>query len=204
MTAFVRLVLMRPPTRVGQDSAPLLRPISGIMRDPTVRAHLLARLPHSLLFGCQDDVISSQVSLHQVQQHQHHGFGSQHHSCVNRHRHCHFHEETLLEPSFVEQHICAEDLTMEEAAALMDAMKQHHQRQRLPGCQDVMMRAQGSDDANDDNDSEMDELMRVLGLPIESNDGLLAPPFSRLVMGFNSSRPPPTTPATLAERWMRC
>jgi hypothetical protein len=183
------------------DSAPLLRPVSGIMRDPTVRAHLLARLPHSLLFGCQGDMTSSQVSLHQVQQHQH-GFGSQHHSCVNCHRHCHFHEATLLEPSFVEQHICAEDLTVEEAAALMDAM-QHHQRQRLPGRQDVMMRAQGSDDANDDNDSEMDELMRVLGLPTESDDSVRASPFSSLVMGFNSSRPPPATPATLAERWMR-
>jgi hypothetical protein len=169
-----------------------MRPVPSIMHDPTVRAHLLARLPHSLLFGRRGEVMTSaQRSPRQVQ---HHGFGSQHHLC-------HFHEARHLEPSFVAQHtsVVTEDLTVEEEAAMMAAMTQH-QHEGPPGRQDAMTRAQASsDDADDNNDSEMDELMRVVGLPIESGV-----PFSRSVMGFNSSRPPPTTPATLAERWMRC
>ncbi|ELR18711.1 uncharacterized protein ACA1_395380 [Acanthamoeba castellanii str. Neff] len=202
LAAFVRVILMRPPTRVGQPlflsrgplitkqgrnvplstahqflysqrrlaqyqimqvnsvlgtdlgPTPHMRPIPSIVHDPIVRAHLLARLPHSLLFGCQGEMTSTQPAI--------------------------------------------EDLTVEEAAALMAAMTQHHQHQRPPGRQDVMTRAQGSEEVDD----ELDEIMRVLGLPIESG-GVRASPFSRLVMGFNSSRTPPTTPATLAERWMR-
>jgi hypothetical protein len=152
--------IMQVNSVLGTDlgSTPHMRPIPSIVHDPIVRAHLLARLPHSLLFGCQGEMTSTQPAI--------------------------------------------EDLTVEEAAALMAAMTQHHQHQRPPGRQDVMTRAQGSEEVDDDdNDSELDELMRVLGLPIES--GVRASPFSRLVMGFNSSRPPPTTPATLAERWMR-
>jgi hypothetical protein len=61
---------------------PYMLPASNLMRDPHVRAHLIARLPHSLLFGRQGDVrmtpevmaaplLTTTTSLHLHQRHHH-------------------------------------------------------------------------------------------------------------------------------------
>lgn len=42
------------------ESAPLMKPVPNIMRDPVVRAHLIARLPHSLLFGRRGELATEQ------------------------------------------------------------------------------------------------------------------------------------------------
>jgi hypothetical protein len=68
------------------ESASFMKPVPNIVRDPIVRAHLLARLPHSLLFGRRGELPTEQpAALHRDSHQQYDGDYHQ----QDRHRHLH-------------------------------------------------------------------------------------------------------------------
>jgi hypothetical protein len=77
------------------ESASLMKPVPNIVRDPVVRAHLIARLPHSLLFGRRGELATEQPAAFYWNSHQQYDGDFQ-----NRHHHQHHRPEPHFEESF--------------------------------------------------------------------------------------------------------
>ncbi len=150
------------------ETAVPMRSLRSIVHDPTARAHLLAHLPHSLLFGGRSRLATGLPvpSTHHLDQHQQRG---------------HQQPETSLEASLVEHAV----ITAQEEAALTAALAGQSPPLQPPGRADATAHEQVR--AEDANNDDLEELIRVLGSPHQTSGG----------SGFNSRPPPAPTSATL-------
>ena len=145
------------------ETAVPMKSLRSIVHDPIARAHLLAHLPHSLLFGGRSRLatglpVPSTHHHHHRDQHQQRG---------------HQQPETSLEASLVEHAV----ITAQEEAALTAALAGQSPPLQPPG------RAEDANTPHNANNDDLEELIRVLGSPHQTSGG----------SGFNSRPPPAPT-----------
>jgi hypothetical protein len=129
------------------ETAVPMRSLRSIVHDPIARAHLLAHLPHSLLFGGRSRLATGlPVPSAHRDQHQQRG---------------HQQPETSLEASLVEHAV----ITAQEEAALTAALAGQSPPLQPPG------RAEDANTPHNANNDDLEELIRVLGSPHQTSGG---------------------------------
>lgn len=127
------------------ETAVPMKSLRSIVHDPIARAHLLAHLPHSLLFGGRSRLATGLP------------VPSAHH-----HRDQQQKPETSLEASLVEHAV----ITAQEEAALAAALAgQSPPPLQPPG------RAEDANTTHNANNDDLEELIRVLGSPHQTSGG---------------------------------